>query len=204
MSDRVSNRLSVVIQQFGHRLKKPMLLRLWSCLLATALLHVTAPSVSAQETRLLLNDAKVLVREITVSPGQTYALPKKDGVIWVALDPLNLSTIRQGRQVQKRVAPGDAATASPDVQTNFRAEGKVTARLVVVTPRLVQQELTEGPFLIACSDRCGGCGNTMGMENVLCLQPTSGLGLCQSCEKRNTTLLAEFHLSGLSQARFGE
>jgi hypothetical protein len=111
---------------------------------------MTVSPVFAQGTRNLLNDAKVVVSEFKLSPGQTYTLPRNQfGTVWVALDPLILSQTEQGKQIEKQVAPGDAATASASEQASFRAGDGLSARLIVVSPKEIQQELTVAPFVFA-------------------------------------------------------
>ncbi|MHB1022637.1 MAG: hypothetical protein ACYC46_14220 [Acidobacteriaceae bacterium] len=149
MTDRVSSLSLITLKQFGFMLTGRSPLRLLSCLLAIALIHATASPVSAQETRVLLKDARALVREVNLSPGQAYMLPKNQlGVVWVALTPLIFSQTTHGQQIQKQVASGDAETDNADERSSFRTKDGQPGRLIVVTPKVIQQELTVSPFVI--------------------------------------------------------
>lgn len=58
----------------------------------------------------------------------------------------------------------------------------------------------DGGFAEAGSNRCGGCGDPVGVAHALCLQPSRGLGIRQSREGRQTALLAELDLPCVPQA----
>ena len=124
----------------------------YACLLGLVLMHLAAVPATSQQTHVLLDDAKALVTEIELSAGQTYTVPEdQGGAVWTALDPVVLLETNGGQQKQKRVPAGDAATVGAGEQVEFRARRGLPARLVLVKPKMTQQELTVEPFVLTGS-----------------------------------------------------
>ncbi len=139
-------------KESGGRRRCAFKLNPLSYLVAMLLVHLAVASASSQQTHVVLNDAKALVTQIDISPGGTYKLPEaQGGDVWTALDPVILLTKKGGQQSQKRVRAGDAATVETGEQIEFRAGRGLPAHLVVVKPKMTQQELTVGPFVLSGS-----------------------------------------------------
>ena len=118
-------------------------------LLAMVLGHLACGVSPAQQTYVLLEDAKVLVRRIEISPGETYTLPREqEGDVWTAIDPIVLVTKKDGKQSIKRVLAGEAAPAGSGEELQFHVAGNLHARLVIIQPKMAHQELTVGPFIL--------------------------------------------------------
>lgn len=118
-------------------------------LITMVLLSLASLCASSQQTHVLLNDEKALVTQIKVSPGETYSLTKdQGGNVWVAIDPVVLVTNKGGMQTRRRVRAGEAAIVGSDEELEFRVESNSRARLVIVKPKIADQELTVGPFVL--------------------------------------------------------
>ena len=67
-----------------------------------------APFVSfAQPSHVLLNDAKVVITEVEVSPAEPYTLPQgQNGLVWVALDPINFLAVRGDLRESRQIHAG--------------------------------------------------------------------------------------------------
>jgi hypothetical protein len=106
----------------------------------------------AQQSRVLLNDAKVVVTEVEVSPDASYTLPQsQNGVVWVAIDTASLLTMRGGQRNTRQIHAGDSGMRGTGEELQFRADGGSRGRLVVIHPKTQHQELTVGPFDITTS-----------------------------------------------------
>ena len=124
----------------------------YASLLVLILMHFAAVPTSAQQTHVLLNDAKALVTQVELSAGQTYPVAEdQNGTVWTALDPIVLLEMKGGQQNQKRVNAGDAAIVHAGEHVGFRAERGLPARLVLVKPKTTQQDLTVEPFVLTGS-----------------------------------------------------
>jgi hypothetical protein len=124
----------------------------YACLLGLVLMPLAALPASSQQTHVLLDDARALVTQIKLSAGQTYILPEdQGGTVWTALDPVMLLETKGGQQDQKRVHAGDAATVGAGEHVEFQAGHGLPARLVLVKPKMTQQELTVEPFVLTGS-----------------------------------------------------
>ena len=103
----------------------------------------------AQQSHVLLNDQKVVATEIEVSSAEPYTLPEgRNGAIWVALTPVTLFKVKDGKQNSWNVQAGDAEMSGSNEVVQFRAGGGSPARLVVIHPRAPHQELTVEPFVM--------------------------------------------------------
>ena len=130
----------------------------WGCgallgygLLVIALTQFACGTIFAQQTRVLLEDRKVLVTQIDISPGESYSIPKDEsGAVWTALDPV-LLTKKDGPQSSKRIKPGDAEVVGEDEQLVFRGQPGQQVRLIIVKPKGKHQDLTVTPFLASGS-----------------------------------------------------
>jgi hypothetical protein len=124
----------------------------YACLLGLMLMQLAAVPAFAQQTHVLLDDAKALVTEVELSAAQTYTLPEdQGGTVWTALDPVVLLATKDGQHSQKRIHTGDAATVGAGEHVEFRAGRGSRARLVLVKPKVTQQELTVEPFVLTGS-----------------------------------------------------
>jgi hypothetical protein len=124
----------------------------YACLLGLVLMQLAAVPASPQQTHVLLDDAKALVTEVELSAGQTYPVAEdQTGTVWIALDPVVLLETKGGQQNQRRVHSGDAATVHAGEHVEFRAQRGLPARLVLVRPKMTQQELTVEPFVLTGS-----------------------------------------------------
>lgn len=124
----------------------------YACLLGLVLMLLTTVPASSQQTHVLLDDAKVFVTQIELSAGQTYTVPgDQAGVVWTALDEVVLLGAKGGQRNQKRIHAGDAATVGAGEHVEFQAGRGLPAHLVLVKPKLSQQELTVEPFVLTGS-----------------------------------------------------
>jgi hypothetical protein len=120
--------------------------------LLVLILTCAAKTSFSQQTHVLLNDERVLVTRIDLSPGETYVLPDgQEGVVWVAIDSLVLTTDESGQKSSKHVAAGTSATVVSHQKVGFRTEDRSPGRLVVVKPKKTEQELTVSPFILSNS-----------------------------------------------------
>jgi hypothetical protein len=120
------------------------------------LVVVLAPFAStfahAQQSRVLLNDVKAVVTEVEVSAAAPYTLPQsQNGAVWVALDPVTLSRVKEGQRDNQRIHAGDSGKGAPDEDLQFRANGSLRGHLIVIRPKTPHQELTVGPFVLTNS-----------------------------------------------------
>ena len=121
-------------------------------LLVVALIQFACGTIFAQQTHVLLEDGKVFVTQIDLSPGESYSISKdKSGVIWVALDPALLITKNDGLQGSKQIKPGDAEVVGVNEELVFQGQTGQDVRLILVKPKGPHQDLTVGPFLASGS-----------------------------------------------------
>lgn len=124
-------------------------IRPWAGLLAMMLTHVVCVAACAQQTHVVLNDARALVTRIEISPAETYTLRKHQmGDIWIAIDPVELVTMKDGRHLSKQLPVGEAAIVGSEEELIFRVKSSAHARLVVVKPKMPHDELTVQSFVL--------------------------------------------------------
>jgi hypothetical protein len=100
----------------------------------------------AQGSHVLLNDAKVVVTEVEVSPTEPYALTQDaNGAVWVALDPINFLSVRGDLRESRQILAGDSGKDASGEELQFEASGSA-AHLVIIHTKTPHQELTVGPF----------------------------------------------------------
>jgi len=121
-------------------------------LLLILLAHLAYGRALGQQTHVLLDDAKTLVTRIELSPGAIYALPKDQaGSVWIAIDPIVLVAKKNGIQRKRQVRAGEAEIVGSGEELEFQVKSDLYARLVVVKPKMADEELTVGPFLLSRS-----------------------------------------------------
>ena len=121
-------------------------------LLAIALTQFACGTIFAQQTHVLLEDRKVLVTQLDLSPGESYAVPKDNsGAAWIALDPVLLAAKEDGSQSSRQIKPGDAEVVEADEHLVFRGQTGQHVRLIIVKPKGRHQDLTVSPFLDSAS-----------------------------------------------------
>ena len=111
-----------------------------------------APFVSfAQPSHVLLNDAKVVITEVEVSPAEPYTLPQgQNGLVWVALDRINFLAVRGDLRESRQIHAGGSGKGALGEELQFKASGS-PAHLVIIHPKTPHQELTVGPFVLGRS-----------------------------------------------------
>ena len=116
--------------------------------LKIALLYVFVVPAIGQQSQVLANDARALVTRVQLSPGESFIMPDdQTGSIWVSLDPLVLVTRKDGRQNKRNVLAGNTGTIIAGETLTFEIEIGLHAQLIIVKPKMPQQDLTVGPFL---------------------------------------------------------
>lgn len=118
-------------------------LKLQISFIALAIIPSLVTSASSQQAHVLLNDARALVTQVEIPPGETYTLQgNQEQTVWVTLDAVLFSDGKGGDQPPKRAREGDAVTLNKGGQIEFRSANNSPARLVVVRAKMVQQVLT--------------------------------------------------------------
>ena len=148
-------------------------------LLAVALTQCAWGTVLAQQTHVVLNDHKVLVTQINLSPGESYSVPKDDsGAVWTVLDPALIATKKDGSPSSKPIRPGDAAVVGVDEELVFQGQTGQPVRVVFVKPKGPHQELTVGRFLASGSleDASDRNATLLVATSASCFRDTRNLG----------------------------
>ena len=110
-------------------------------MVVTLLLFVSA---LAQRPHVVLNDSKVVITEVEVTPGKPYTLATgRNGDVWVALNPVEIVTGMDRRQNRRKLQAGDAEFSDSTENLQFRvSEGSHAAVLVVRLKAPLAQKLT--------------------------------------------------------------
>lgn len=120
-----------------------------SGLLVSVLMILATEGAFSQRTHIVLDDKKVLVTRIDISHGATYTLPKDQiGDVWIAIDSVELVTIKDGKGSRKLLDAGDSAIVRSEEQLLFRQKSTRSARLVIVRPKSSHQDLTVESFIL--------------------------------------------------------
>lgn len=122
-------------------------------LIAVALSDAKAGFAQALKARVILDDQKARVTVVEVPADEGYALEAgKYGSVWVALGPFEIISTNGDVGASKRILAGDFGKISSGEKRWFRVEGRLAARLVLIDPKTLHQELTVGAFPLDVQD----------------------------------------------------
>jgi hypothetical protein len=110
-------------------------------------------TASAQQSKVLLEDKKVLVTSVEVNATSVFTLPSdQPGTVWIALDSVILVKERSGVKGTRLVRAGYAAFIRPKEQVALPNGTVSSVRLIVVKPKNPTQALTLEHFLTGDSE----------------------------------------------------